>query len=199
MTLATLRRVMAAFGASVEVAVRGLGADTDRLLDEGHAVLVGSASAWLVGSGWDARAEVTYSEYGERGAMDLLAWHAPSRTLLVVEVKTELASMEAMLRRHDEKARLAATVATRRFGWRARVVARLLVLPEQRSVRRQVENHSQILERAYPARNVAVRRWCRAPDGPLMGLIFLPDTARSRCTRTGGPNRRVRLSGRSAV
>jgi Holliday junction resolvase-like predicted endonuclease len=67
--------------------------------------------------------------YGERGSIDLLAWHEATRTLLVVEVKTEVASIEATLRKHDEKVRLARRVAADRFGWQATVTSRLLVLP----------------------------------------------------------------------
>jgi transcriptional regulator with XRE-family HTH domain len=199
MTLTTLRRVLAPFGASVEVAIRGLGIDTDRRLDEGHAILVGSASAWLSSVGWVVRPEVTYSEWGERGSIDLVAWDAPSRTLLVIEVKTAVASIEATLRRHDEKTRLATTVVARRFGWHPRAVARLLVLPEDRTARRQVGRHAGVLEHAYPDRTVAVRRWRRAPNGPLAGLISLSDAATRRTTPPRPSGGRVRLAGKSPV
>jgi transcriptional regulator with XRE-family HTH domain len=199
MTLTTIRRVLAPFGASVELSVRGLGAETDRLLDEHHAALVGSVSSWLAGLGWETRLEVTYSEYGDRGSIDVLAWHPPTRTLLVVEVKTELGSIELTLRRHDEKVRLAAVVATRRFGWRPRVVARLLVLPETGRARRRVADNGPVLDRVYPVRTVAVRRWCRAPEGGLAGLMFLPDAATSR-GRPRRPSRgRVRVAVRNPV
>ena len=74
--------------------------------------------------------------YGERGSIDLLAWHEASRTLLVIEFKTELTSIEETLRRHDSKVRLAPGIARERFGWDPAVDARLLVLPEDRTARR---------------------------------------------------------------
>jgi hypothetical protein len=40
---------------------------------------------------------VTFSIYGERGSIDLLAWHSETRTLLVVELKSELTSIEETL------------------------------------------------------------------------------------------------------
>ena len=49
--------------------------------------------------------------------VDLLAWQRATRTLLVVEIKTVLASSEEMLRRLDTKTRLGPIIA-RRFGWR---------------------------------------------------------------------------------
>jgi transcriptional regulator with XRE-family HTH domain len=199
MTLSTVRRVLAPFGASIEVSVRGLGADLDRVLDEEHARLLGTAATWLADLGWMTCPEVTYSEYGDRGSIDLLAWHPPSRTLLVVEVKTELGSIEATLRRHDEKSRLASVVAAKRFGWRPLTIARVLVLPESRRARRQVASYAGVLDRAYPDRTVAVRRWCASPVGPLAGLMFLSDAASSRTTRRQPSRGRVRLAGKSPV
>jgi hypothetical protein len=42
----------------------------------------------LADDGWEAVPEVTYSIFGERGSIDL-AWHPASRTLLVIELKSE--------------------------------------------------------------------------------------------------------------
>lgn len=83
------------------------GGQLDRLLDEGHAATGGICASRLRGDAWDVLAEVTYAVYGERGSIDLLAWHAATRTLLVVEIKTEITSAEETLRRHDAKVRLA--------------------------------------------------------------------------------------------
>ena len=199
MTLGTIRRVMATLGLSSEITVRGLGGETDRLLDEGHARLVGVTSRWLTGLGWEVRAEISYSEWGERGSIDLLAWHSPTRTLLVIEIKTELASIEATLRKHDEKVRLASTIALKRFGWGPKVVAGVLVLPDQATQRRRVAAHADVLDRAFPARTRAVRAWCRTPEGELSGLMFLSDSATSRTTNDQGRRERVRQAPGSAA
>jgi len=194
MTLATVRQVLAALGLSAEVAVRGGGAEADRLLDAGHARLVAATTRWVTDLGWLTQVEVTYSVWGERGSIDVLAWQEAARSLLVVEVKTELASIEATLREHDEKVRLALGVARDRFGWEARGVSRLLVLPDQRTQRRRVAVHGDVLGRVYPARSRAVRAWCRRPTGPLSGLLFLPDSTTSRTKVVRGPRQRVRAS-----
>jgi hypothetical protein len=196
MRMGTLRDVTAAFGLSFDPALRGLGADLDRLLDEKHAALLGTCSSWLSRTGWVPSAEVSYSEYGERGSIDLLAWHETRRALLVIEVKTELASLETTLRKHDEKTRLGGTIG-RRQGWDAATVGRLLVLPEDRTQRRQVDRHGAVLDRAYPFRGRAVQAWCRSPTGPMSGLIFLrlpakaggPGRRRTRVRATPAPNR----------
>ncbi|HEX5589795.1 MAG TPA: helix-turn-helix transcriptional regulator, partial [Candidatus Limnocylindrales bacterium] len=130
-TLASIHRVAAALEAQIDLAVRWRGGLLDRVLDERHARLVGSIAGRLATWGFDVVPEVSYAEYGERGSIDLLAVDRGSRLLVVVEAKTELTSIEATLRKHDEKVRLAPVVAQRRLGlggpWRAIPV---LVLPE---------------------------------------------------------------------
>jgi transcriptional regulator with XRE-family HTH domain len=191
LTLRTLRRLFAAFDAEVVILVRWRGGELDRLLDRRHAMLGEAVVARLERLGWTVVPEVSYSEYGERGAIDLLAWHAESRTLLVIELKTELTSIEETVRRHDAKARLAARIALDRFGWRAGAVARLLVLPDARTPRRQVERFAKVLGRAYPARGRAVRNWLASPAGSMSGLLFLTVADHVRLRQRPEPIRRV--------
>lgn len=192
MPLHRLRAIAAALDAEIVLTVRRRGGDLDRLLDEGHAAVVGRVITMLEAAGWEARPEVTFSVYGERGSIDVVAWHAPTRTLLVVEVKTELTSVEETLRRHDVKARLAGRIVRERFGWDPLVVARALVLPDLSTSRRRVGRHEQVLGRAYPLRGAAFRAWLRRPIGAVSGLLCLSLTTgdRGRC----GPisRRRVR-------
>ena len=100
-----------------DVGMRWRGGDIDRVADEGHAALVGRVASMLEGLGWQVGPEVSFSVFGERGSIDLLAWHPTARILLVIEVKTSLNSVEEMLRRQDVKVRLAAGIANERFGW----------------------------------------------------------------------------------
>jgi transcriptional regulator with XRE-family HTH domain len=195
MPLRRLRSLAAALDADVVVTIRWRAGDLDRLLDEGHAAMVGLLSERLERLGWDIRPEVTYSIYGERGSIDLLAWHAATRTLLVVEVKTALTSVEETLRKHDVKVRLAKQIAEERFGWRAAGIARLLVLPDAPTPRRRVERHSALLRRAYPLRGAAARVWLKAPDGPKGGVLFI---GHSR-TRAALARKRVRGRATGAV
>lgn len=191
--LGTLGAVAGELGASLEITTRGLGADVERVLDERHARLVGATASWLASLGWQVQAEVSYSEWGERGSIDVLAWQVAARALLVVDVKTELASVEATLRKHDKKVRLAPGVAARRWAWRPTAVARLVVLPADRTQRRRVAAHAAVLEPAYPARTHAMRAWCRRPSGTLSGLMFVPDVASGGTRPRVGRGERVRL------
>jgi len=176
-SLEKIRRIALELDAEFVLQLRWRGGDLDRLLDEGHASMVGRTAGLLRSLGWEVGAEVSYSIYGERGSIDLLAWHEASRTLLVIEVKTELVSLEETLRKHDEKARLARRVAEEQLGWRPRAVGRLLILPDHITARRRVARHAAVLEVAYPARGSAVRAWLRGPEPQMSGLIF-PDDGR---------------------
>ena len=102
-----LRRVARAVGAEVVIGVRWRGAEVDRLRDEDHARIVASVIGRLEALGWLTATEVTYSDCGERGSIDVLAFHPATRTLLVIEVKTEIVSAEETIRRLDQKTRLA--------------------------------------------------------------------------------------------
>jgi len=151
---------------------------------------------------WEVQPEVSYSSFGERGSIDLLALHAGSRTLLVVEVKTELTSIEETLRKHDVKARLASNVARDRLGWHTRAVARLLVLPDHRTARRRVEEHAGSFGRVYPLRGLLLRRWLSDPGSPNGsgrsrepgGLVFLSPSDGKRGKQRIAPQSRVRRS-----
>jgi transcriptional regulator with XRE-family HTH domain len=190
-SIAVVRQATAPLELSVDLAARGRGADVDRVLDERHLRLLGAAARWLRGLGWATMAEVSYSEWGERGSIDLLAWNEPTATLLVIEIKTELVSVEATLRKHDEKVRLAPRIARDRFGWVARATARLIVFPDDRTERARIAAQAVVLEPAYPVRAYAARRWCRLPSGPFSGLLFLKADPDSRGRHLRGPRLRV--------
>ena len=178
--VATLRRVFVAAGAEAITVARWRGGDLDRLLDEGHADVVGSVVGVLRRRGWAVLTEVTFAEWGERGSIDVLAWHSATRTLLVIEVKTEIASTEETLRRHDVKVRLAPKIGNERFGaWPAHV-ARLLVVADRTTNRRRVDRLEQVLGPAYPVRGPAVRRWLSEPAGSIAGLLFVGEHGQMR-------------------
>jgi len=75
----------------------------------------------------------------------------------------------------DVKARLAPTIVFKRQGWRPRVVARVLIVPRDMSIRRAIENHEATMRSSYPARSREVRAWLRKPSGPLRGIWFVSD------------------------
>ena len=193
LSVGTLRRILAALDAELVLIVRWRGGELDRLLDEGHAALVGAMASLLEARGWEMRIEASYSVYGERGSIDLLGWHPAMRTLLVVEVKTEITSVEETVRRHDVKCRLAARLAAERYGWRAVRVARLLVLPDTTTARRRVARHDAVLSRVYPLRAQRIRAWMGRPESAAGALLFAPHSR--RVTGVSSPVGRRRVVG----
>src|SRR4051812_341906 len=72
-TIAALRQASAAIGADIDVSLRWHGERLDRLLDEDHAAVVEAVVARLTGLGWTVAVEVSFSIWGERGSIDVLA------------------------------------------------------------------------------------------------------------------------------
>jgi transcriptional regulator with XRE-family HTH domain len=176
--LVILRRIFAAVDAGFEGTVHWRGAGLDRLLDARHATLVAASVGRLRDLGWDARVETSYSIFGERGSIDVMGGLARVGAVLVEEVKSELASVEATIRKLDEKVRLVRKeIAAHAFGWQPTLVGRLLVLPESSMARRRVATLDQVLGVAFPDRGADVRRWLREPSGPMSGILFQPDIA----------------------
>lgn len=180
-----LRRLFHAVDAGFDGQVVWRGAALDRLLDARHADVVAGSAAWLVRFEWDRHLEVSYSIYGERGSIDVLGVRAVARAALVVDAKSELGSLEATIRKLDEKVRLAKDrIVLERFGWRPVTVGRLIVLPDTDAARRAVARHAAVLDLAFPDRGVAVRRWLRDPVGPMSGIAFV---ARAGSATAGTP------------
>jgi transcriptional regulator with XRE-family HTH domain len=192
MSVATLMRVAGALDARVRIDIRWRGGDLDRLIDQDHAALAAEVARILELAGWAVMIEVTYSVYGEHGSIDVLAWHQASGSLLVIEIKTEVTSSEATIRKLDEKVRLAANLARERFGWAASSVSRLLVVEDSATARDRIEAGGSLFALAFPSRTVAVRRWLRAPSGRLSGLMFLRNTNQHRHMSARGGRHRVR-------
>lgn len=73
LVLARVRRLFAEVDARARVAVWWQGAAADRLLDERHASIVERSARFFVQRAWETAIELTFSEYGERGSIDIFA------------------------------------------------------------------------------------------------------------------------------
>jgi hypothetical protein len=170
-----VRRIFAVVGGRARTTAWWNGAAADRLLDERHAALVERAVALLQKRGWLTAVEATFSEFGERGSIDVLGGNPATFAVAVCEVKSVLGSLEETNRVLDMKERLAPKLALARFGWGRVVVSRILILPDDMTVRRAVDRHWQTMASLYPARSREVRAWLHNPDRPLRGLWFLSE------------------------
>jgi transcriptional regulator with XRE-family HTH domain len=165
--------VAGALDGRLVVQLRWRAGDLDRLLDADHALVAAAIASRLRADGWETRVEVTYASGRMTGSIDILAWHPETRSLLVIEVKTEISSAEATLRKMDEKFRLAANVARERFGWIAASVSNLLVIEDTSTNRRRVGGSAGLFMAALPMDGRRVRAWLAHPSGALTGRLFL--------------------------
>jgi transcriptional regulator with XRE-family HTH domain len=190
-SLRLVRHVAVALGISVSLEARWRGAEMARLLDERHAALVRSVVRRLTAKGWHAKPEHTFSIWGERGSIDVLAWHPSSRALVCIEVKTKLPDLQDLLSTMDRKRRLAPTLA-RTEGWKPLTVGSVLVLPDETWARNAVKRFDSVFEAALPARTPSVRSWFGNPDRDIRGIWFLLNDAPSSTPRPSGGSMRVK-------
>ena len=172
-----VREHFASLGGRSRVSIWWKGADLDSLLDERHAMVVERGATIVGGYGWAVLTEVTFSDYGERGSIDLFATDEHRSAVFVGEAKSAWGSIEETNRRLDTKARLSPKVAYDRLGWRPRFVAKVLIFPDDTTARRVARRFDATLAATYPARAREIRGWLRRPEGAIAGLWFLSDVA----------------------
>jgi len=172
-SLGTLRAVAAALDADFVPALRWRGGDLERVLNARHAAMH-DAIAELFGArpGWLFEPEVSFAFDRERGVIDAVAWHARTRTLLLVELKTELVDVNELMATMDIRLRLAPRIARGR-GWFPAVVGCWVAVAESRTNRRCVARHQLTLRSKFPDDGHALRAWLRRPSGPCRALSFL--------------------------
>jgi transcriptional regulator with XRE-family HTH domain len=173
-TVRVLRRVAAVLDIRVDVVARWRAGELDRLLNARHAALANAVAAMLGDLGWEVAPEVSFAFGAERGWIDLLAWHAPTRTLLVVELKTEIVDLHDLIGTLDRKHRLAPAIARPR-GWQPLTVARLVIVGDSATNRRRVHQHGGLLGAALLVGTRECRSWLAAPSGGFSGLMFFSD------------------------
>jgi transcriptional regulator with XRE-family HTH domain len=163
-SLRILRRVAAALDIRIDVSPRWRAGDLDRLLNEKHSELHELVARWFADElpDWVLAPEVSFSIYGERGVIDILAWHEKSGSLLVIELKTAIADVNELLGTMDRKKRLAARVASER-GWQPKTVSTWLIVANTRTNRRRLDGHMAVIRNAMPDGTWAIRRWLRRP------------------------------------
>lgn len=202
-SIETLRMVARALEIRIDLVPRWRGGDLDRLLNRAHSAMHESvatafAARWPA---WTVVPEVMFSIYGERGSIDLLAWHPGRRALLVIELKTAIVDVNELLGTLDRKRRLAKRIALER-GWAPTTVSAWLVISDDRTNRRRVASHVAMLGSALPDDRSSIHRWLRDPVGRIAALSFWTDSfwtdSHPRgCSRVSRRVRRVRAAGSS--
>jgi hypothetical protein len=204
--LRQLRAIASDLEIQLQLTASWHGADGVRIVNERHSrmhELVAERLAVL--SDWGFASEVSFSEWGERGVVDILAWHSLTRTLLIIELKTEIPDPAGLVAQVDRYRRLGPAIGRAR-GWNPLGVATWVFVAESDLNRRQVARHNVMLRNAFPLDGHFVRRWLRDPsagsvlgrvDGALTvpsrvdGLSFLAYAAGGDTNGRLGPTKRV--------
>lgn len=185
-------RIFEALGGRLVAQVQWQGGDLDRLLNARHSALHESvARAFVALPGWVLAPEVSFSIRGERGVIDILAWHAASRTLLVIELKTEIVDVNELMGTIDRKRRLAVEIGRDR-GWSPLYVAVWLAVADSRTNRRRVASHAATLRAALPTDGRTIAGWLRQPSQPIACLSFWSDARGGRTKSNLANVKRVR-------
>lgn len=189
----SLRMVAAALDIRLDLVPRWHGGDLDRLLNRAHSALHESVARMFRDElpAWMLAPEVSFAIYAERGVIDVLAWHPGRRSLLVIELKTEVVDVNELLGTLDRKRRLAGKIGAGR-GWDAVSVSAWLIICDSRTSRRRVEAHAAMLAGALPDDRRKIRQWLRDPVGGVAGLTFWTDTRVAGARQANRSIRRVR-------
>jgi len=217
LSIERLRALAGVLEIRVDVVAYRRGGEAVRIVNERHSRMHELVAARLADApGWTFATEVTFSEWGERGTIDILAWHAASRTLLVIELKTEIPDPAGLVAQVDRYRRLAPQIGRAR-GWNPIHVATWVLVAESDLNRRQLARHRTMLRNAFPLDGRFLRGWLRdpagraggraggpdgrvngldgsagGPDGRVNGLAFLADDRGGTTNGRFGPTKRVR-------
>jgi transcriptional regulator with XRE-family HTH domain len=183
-----LRRVAAVLEVRLDLEPRWRGASLDRLLSAGHAAMTERVAKLLVDAGWDVKPEVSFSHFGERGVVDLVARDAEGGNLLLVELKTEIVDVNNLLATTNRRHRLAHVIA-QSCEWPYRSVSHWVVVLQSRTNQRRLADHKTAIRAAFPVDGRAVRGWLRDPREPIAAFWFLPDSSPRRSWRAPSAGR----------
>lgn len=190
LSFGTVARIATVLGVRLDLTARWRGGDLDRLLNAGHSALHEIVAELFDDlPDWIRQPEVSFAVYGERGIIDILCFHPPSGSLLVIELKTEIVDVQDLVGGVDWKMRLAARVAKER-GWIARSTACWVIVRDTCTNRRRLEAHRSMLRSAFPADGHAIRSWLIRPRGSVRALSFMTVAGDGSVShRTGGVKR----------
>jgi hypothetical protein len=187
-----IRRYAKALGARFDGSVLWQGADLDRMLNRGHAKLHEATATWLSNvGGWVLVPEVSFAYAGDRGVIDIVAWHAVARSLLVIELKTRIVDISDLMATMDIRGRVARRIAGDR-GWRPAAIGLWVVVAPARTNARALAEHATVLRAKFPGDGRTMRRWLANPTGSVAALSFMPQVHLGDLGRDPTTPRRVR-------
>jgi transcriptional regulator with XRE-family HTH domain len=191
-SIGTILVVARALDIQVSLTARWHAGDLDRLVNGRHARLHESVARWFAEElpDWALDPEVSFSIYGERGVIDILAWHPGHRALIVIEFKTDIVDVNQLMGQMNQRRRLAREIARER-GWDPVSISSWVIVANGRTNRARLAAHRTVLRNAFPLDGRSMQGWLRRPDRSIAALSIWE-------RRDGGPAR-VELAARHRV
>jgi transcriptional regulator with XRE-family HTH domain len=187
-TVQSLERVAMVLGATLEIRAHWNGADLDHLIDARHAAVEEAVARFLIHHGWQVRPEVSFSHYGDRGRVDLLARWPPTALVLVIEVWSQIGDIQDTLGRLHTKQRLAGVMA-KDLGWTVSAVVPAVVVADSAAARKAITAHSSLFS-GYSLRGRKALAWLRHPVGSAPnGLLWFANASDARGVRVNRAKR----------
>ena len=169
--IGTLLDIARVLEIQIGLTTRWRGGDLDRLISARHSGLHEAVARWFAADlpQWVLAPEVSYSIFGERGVIDILAWHPARRALLVIELKTDIVDVNDLVGSMDRRQRLARQIARDR-GWEPRTVSVWVLVADGRTNRTRLATHRALLRNAFPIDGRSMIGWLRRPSTEIRAL-----------------------------
>jgi transcriptional regulator with XRE-family HTH domain len=182
--LAAVGRIFDVMGCRLDLRVEApFLADRRRQVDPAHAQCVAYVVRRLTAAGWVAKREVEISHARSHGWIDVLAYRAADRALLVVEMKTEIGDLGRIERSMTWYER-EAPMACRRLGWSVRLVVGALIVLDTRATEMRLRLNRDALVQTFPLPPDELRRLVefqgKATSRPARAIVAIDPSSRRR-------------------
>jgi transcriptional regulator with XRE-family HTH domain len=176
----TIRSIARALEMEIVFEARWRGGELARLRDAEHAALVERCITLLKQQGWQVIPEYSFNHFGERGSVDILAWHPDHEALLIVEVKGRLTDLQDLVATLHRKRRVVPRLVAAEHGWNIGTIGVLVFADGRTANRTVIARHAATFGAAFPGRAVDARSWLATPSGPLAAVWLVDPRARRR-------------------
>jgi transcriptional regulator with XRE-family HTH domain len=165
--LATVGRIFDLMGCRLDLRVEApFLADRRHQADPAHAHCVAYVVRRLTGAGWVTKREVEISHARSHGWIDVLAYRAADRALLVVEMKTDiedLGRIERSMAWYEREG----PMACRRVGWSVRSVIGVLMVLDTGVTQKRLRVNRDALAQTFPMPPRELRRIVEFPKAAI--------------------------------
>jgi len=182
----------------VDVGLWTRAGEVERVASSRHAELANVLIDVLSQEGWVPRPEVSFNSRGERGLIDVLAWHPATGALLLLEIKTEIVDVGELFGTLDRKRRFAPEIA-RQLGFSPASISTALVVADTHTNHRRVTAHAATFGAVLPEGGQRFRAFIRQPLGIINAVAYWPYRHSGKTRLLGGGARRVNRPGEPSV